>query len=943
MASDRKLQAIIMAKDEASKVFKKVQGSLESMGKKFRAVQDVADDFGKKMLIVGGAGVLAIKGFIDAAAEAERTQSQLNSVLKSTGGIAGVTADMALNLSSSLQKVTTIGDEAILSAENMLLTYTNIGKDAFPSATEAVLDMATAMSNGVTPSTEQLSSTAVQLGKALNDPIKNMSALTRNGVQFTEQQQKQITSLQKSGDLMGAQKIILGELAKEFGGSAKSQLENFDGEMKNVMNRLGDIQEVMGEKLKPVIQYFTQQITKLVDWFEALTPQQQEFIAQSIAIGTSLAIVTGALGVFIAAMNPVTIAISGIAIGFGLLTKDMLSNGTSWQELALTIKKAWNDIAVFVSEKIERLIQLETMLPLVGKDYIQYLEKQKEITRELKMQSISDEEEILRVKKKRIDDEKTFLEDQIAQQRDIVNKAAGEEKKIQSEKLEDLKKNALSKFKDINLGSTAELAKMREAHKAELEKINNAFKEKLGEQVKSAFSWGEDFIKNMNNGISGKLTALNMTIELVKGIMNKVHQSYNPDIPVQEWGEHFIQNFVTGLKNQMPKVFSQTNEMTKILTEKFADDGEMLKAIKEWKADKVLGEKFQEIADQIQQNAQKIKDQMLTLKGDYESLNQSAGESLKQLKDKHTETIKDITGKIDELKAKLQELQSGYQINISGLNSSIGEEIVKQQDLVADLKKQLAEAISSSSGSGNASDIEQRLAKEQEALQAFLKDNTQYEEQIAEARRRTNLTDFERFLEDINARRDALAKEFEEKQKMLNDEIAALEVQKLQEAQIYEQKIAEYEKVKSAFALFQTRLQNGLGDLANTTQAKVDFMNKKLAELRATIASINDLVKSPLVTGATPGNVPGFASGGVVNGPTLATIGEGGVPEAVVPLPDGRSIPVQFNGGSAKGAVTITQSFGDITISSDVDAEKFLNDMKASLIRDIQLQELGSF
>lgn len=41
----------------------------------------------------------------------------------------------------------------------------------------------------------------------------------------------------------------------------------------------------------------------------------------------------------------------------------------------------------------------------------------------------------------------------------------------------------------------------------------------------------------------------------------------------------------------------------------------------------------------------------------------------------------------------------------------------------------------------------------------------------------------------------------------------------------------------------------------------------------------------------------GFAEGGIVTSPTFAQIGEGRYNEAVVPLPDGRSIPVQMTGG----------------------------------------------
>jgi tape measure domain-containing protein len=47
--------------------------------------------------------------------------------------------------------------------------------------------------------------------------------------------------------------------------------------------------------------------------------------------------------------------------------------------------------------------------------------------------------------------------------------------------------------------------------------------------------------------------------------------------------------------------------------------------------------------------------------------------------------------------------------------------------------------------------------------------------------------------------------------------------------------------------------------------------------------------------GIAPGGFQAFANGGVVNGPTLGLVGEGKYNEAIVPLPDGRSIPVQFD------------------------------------------------
>lgn len=57
----------------------------------------------------------------------------------------------------------------------------------------------------------------------------------------------------------------------------------------------------------------------------------------------------------------------------------------------------------------------------------------------------------------------------------------------------------------------------------------------------------------------------------------------------------------------------------------------------------------------------------------------------------------------------------------------------------------------------------------------------------------------------------------------------------------------------------------------------------------------------------------GYGSGGIARGPQLAWVGEGGYNEAVVPLPDGRSIPVTLAGSS--GTVINVQAPVQVTVS----------------------------
>ena len=63
---------------------------------------------------------------------------------------------------------------------------------------------------------------ALQLAKALEDPAKQVTALARSGTVFTEQQKEQIKTLQASGDLLGAQEIILKEIEAQYGGAARA-------------------------------------------------------------------------------------------------------------------------------------------------------------------------------------------------------------------------------------------------------------------------------------------------------------------------------------------------------------------------------------------------------------------------------------------------------------------------------------------------------------------------------------------------------------------------------------------------------------------------------------------------------------------------------------------------------------------------------------------------
>lgn len=188
--------------------------------------------------IVGGLFVAgaAMKKYIANTIEAEQVQAQLEQRIKSTGGAAGLTVTELNKMAEALQFSTTFDDESIGQAQGVLLTFTKLGRDVFPRATEAVLDMSIALGT-------DLKSAALQVGKALNDPVKGMTALSRAGVQFSEAQTDTIKRLVETGKVAEAQQIILAELETQMGGSARAARDTLGGALQALGNSFNNLLE----------------------------------------------------------------------------------------------------------------------------------------------------------------------------------------------------------------------------------------------------------------------------------------------------------------------------------------------------------------------------------------------------------------------------------------------------------------------------------------------------------------------------------------------------------------------------------------------------------------------------------------------------------------------------------------------------------------------------
>lgn len=274
-------------------------------------------------------------------ADAEKIQAQLNATLEATKFAAGLTATEMTNLSEALSKVSTYDDEAILSAQNLLASFDNIGKQTFPDATKATLDLASKLQI-------DLSSAALILGKALQNPVDGLGGLSKAGVRFSDDEKKVLQALLDTGRAAEAQGIILQRLSTFSGGAAAAAVDTLSGAISQAKNEFNNAAEIIGGYFAPVVQEAAIRVKDLFILFQN-NPKLIEFanrnLAAAFAVSGVFAAVAGALTVLTklnSILGIVTItngiaatsfrAIAGAA-GIGILILAISLLITHWDEV----------------------------------------------------------------------------------------------------------------------------------------------------------------------------------------------------------------------------------------------------------------------------------------------------------------------------------------------------------------------------------------------------------------------------------------------------------------------------------------------------------------------------------------------------------------------------------------------------------------------------------
>ena len=189
---------------------------------------------GLASLAAAFAGGAFFTKFITETINAEQEQAQLAAVLKSTGEAAGWSQEKLNDMAAALAKSSNFSAGEINQAQTRLLSYSSVVGQQFPRAMQAVVDMSQRMGMSVTQSAETI-------GKALDVPSEGLSALTKQGFRFTEQQKLMVEQLEASGQAGKAQGIILDALEASYEGAAAAGRDTLGGALKALQKSFDDV------------------------------------------------------------------------------------------------------------------------------------------------------------------------------------------------------------------------------------------------------------------------------------------------------------------------------------------------------------------------------------------------------------------------------------------------------------------------------------------------------------------------------------------------------------------------------------------------------------------------------------------------------------------------------------------------------------------------------
>jgi hypothetical protein len=237
-------------------------------------------------------GALTYKLILSGEA-ANSADARVRNIAKSMGLFgdqSDAVAERLNNLADKIELQTGVDGNAIQLTQAKLLTFKELANTAdelggnFDRATQAAVDMAAAGFGAA----EQ---NAVQLGKALNDPVNGLAALRRSGITFTEDEKAKIKTLAESNRMHEAQALVLAAIEKQVGGTAAATADA-SVQIKAALNQ--GFEEV-GKPLASALASITPQFLEFVEMAKPKLAEAGQFLVAIFRSGEALNLVWSSL------------------------------------------------------------------------------------------------------------------------------------------------------------------------------------------------------------------------------------------------------------------------------------------------------------------------------------------------------------------------------------------------------------------------------------------------------------------------------------------------------------------------------------------------------------------------------------------------------------------------------------------------------------------------
>lgn len=286
---------IVLGADSAAfeKQMKGISSRLEGIGKQISGAAAGLTSF----LSAGVIKDFAV-GAVTAFGDSQKAIAAVNAALSSMGNRVGFTSDQLANMAAQLQQVTTFDDDQILAKVTAnLLTFGNVSGKVFEDAQKLALDLSERLG-------QDLQSSTIMLGKALNDPIEGLTALRRVGIQFSASQEAMIKSMVKAGKIAKAQGIMEQELFRQFGGQAEAAAKTVTGAWEQASNAIGDAMEAIGQALAPTALKLAQWVKSTAEAFTDLDPAVQKIVVGFGLVAFAIPPLSLGAAAFVMALRP---------------------------------------------------------------------------------------------------------------------------------------------------------------------------------------------------------------------------------------------------------------------------------------------------------------------------------------------------------------------------------------------------------------------------------------------------------------------------------------------------------------------------------------------------------------------------------------------------------------------------------------------------------------